>query len=92
MPAILHPLPKIVKKFNTITFTGGTVRFRLRLLACDSQDVNNSVRAQPCLLSQSGAIDFTLKRSSWPQSGLFLGTLILDIDKVSECPCINHPT
>jgi hypothetical protein len=24
MPAILYPLPKIVKKFNTIVFTGGT--------------------------------------------------------------------
>jgi len=24
MPAIPHPLPKIVKKFNTIAFTGGT--------------------------------------------------------------------
>jgi hypothetical protein len=24
MPAILYPLPKMVKKFNTIVFTGGT--------------------------------------------------------------------
>jgi len=24
MPVILYPLPKIVKKFNTIVFTGGT--------------------------------------------------------------------
>ena len=32
MPAILHPLPKIVKKFNTITFTGGTARNRLNYL------------------------------------------------------------
>ena len=24
MPAILYPLPKIVKKFNTIGFSGGT--------------------------------------------------------------------
>jgi hypothetical protein len=24
MPAILYPLPKIVRKFNTIVFTGGT--------------------------------------------------------------------
>ena len=24
MPAILYPLPKIVKNFNTVLFTGGT--------------------------------------------------------------------
>ena len=40
MPAILYPLPKIVKKFYTIVFTGGTtvvphcVREAARLAHC----------------------------------------------------------
>jgi hypothetical protein len=36
MPAILYPLPKIVKNFNTIVFTGGTDELRDTHFAIDT--------------------------------------------------------
>ena len=37
MPAILYPLPKIVKNFNTIVFTGGTAESNRSAFGTDTR-------------------------------------------------------